>query len=365
MAESTSKRVLSVDALRGFDMFWIIGADALFLSLLGHVDHPWSRQLAMQLEHAEWEGFRFYDLIFPLFLFLVGCAIPYSLEKYRSNPSEVYARITRRVIALILLGLLANGILQFDWQNLRVAGILQRIGLCYGAAALIYLHSGPRLQWLVFGFILLAYWAVLAWIPTPDGIAGDLSAESNLAGWLDRQLLPGRIPEKYYGYGDNEGILSTLPAIGTVLSGIMTAHLLRSSMAELWKVLGMLVAGGACIAVGFAWSPWFPIIKNLWTSSFVLVATGYSLLLLAAFYWLIDVMGFRRWAFAFTLIGLNAITIYIAQRFIDFDHTANYFLGGLAAAAGSWSTTVLLAGSLAAKILFLWFLYRQRLFLRV
>lgn len=365
MAEPANSRVHALDALRGFDMFWIIGADALLVSLLGYLGTDWSGRLALQLEHVAWEGFRFYDLIFPLFLFLVGCALPYSLEKYRARPSEVYLRIARRVVALILLGLLANGILKFDWENLRYAGVLQRIGICYGLGSLIYLHTGLRGQVMMVIAILLGYWAVLAWVPAPGGVAGDLSMEGNLAGWLDRQFLPGKILEQYYGYGDNEGLLSTLPAVATVLTGVLAAHGLRSSFSPAWKLVGLTAMALACLAVGYLWNLGFPIIKNLWTSSFVLVTTGWSLMLLALFYGVIDVAGYRRWAFVFSLIGVNAITIYIAQRFIDFNFMANYFLQGTVRLAGEIGPTVQLAGVLTAKILFLWLLYSKRIFLRV
>lgn len=363
--ERTSNRVHSIDALRGFDMFWIIGADAFFASLLGWIGTHWSMRLAEQLEHVHWDGFRFYDLIFPLFLFLVGCALPYSLEKYRSQPSAVYWRIARRVIALFLLGLLANGVMRFEWAELRYAGVLQRIGLCYGIAAIFYLHTNWRGQTLACIAILLGYWAILRWIPVPGGTAGDLSIEGNLAGWLDRQLLPGKILEEYYGYGDNEGILSTIPSVATVLTGVLGAHVLRSSLSGWTKVATLLVAGTLSVALGILWDGWFPIIKNLWTSSFVMVSTGWSLILLAVFYAVMDVCGYRKWAFVFTIIGVNAITIYIAQRFIDFEFMANYFLSGTIRLAGSLGPTVLLGGVLVAEILFLWLLYSKRIFLRV
>jgi predicted acyltransferase len=365
MSESSNARVHAIDALRGFDMFWIIGADAFFASLLAYFATDWSTRLALQLEHVAWEGFRFYDLIFPLFLFLVGCALPYSLEKYRAKPSEIYLRIARRVLALVLLGLLANGILKFDWENLRYAGVLQRIGVCYGIGAMIYLHSSLRGQVLIGSAILLGYWAILSWVPSPGGIAGDLSIEGNLAGWLDRRFLPGKILEKYYGYGDNEGLLSTLPAVATVLTGVLTAHGLRSSVSPWRKLIGLLAAAIACLSLGYLWSFEFPIIKNLWTSSFVLVTTGWSLVLLAAFYFLMDILELRRWAMVFTVIGVNAITIYIAQRFIDFDFMANYFLQGTVRLAGAVGPSIQLAGVLIAKILFLWLLYSKRIFLRV
>jgi predicted acyltransferase len=359
------ERVHAIDALRGFDMFWIIGGDALAVAILTRLDQPWAEKLAEQLEHVAWEGFRFYDLIFPLFLFMVGCVLPYSLSKYRDRPSDVYLRIGRRVAALVLLGLIANGLLRYDWENLRLAGVLQRIGICYGLGALVFLHTRVVGQALVVAALLLGYWALLAWVPVPGGIAGDYSLEGNLAGWVDRNFLPGKIYEAYYGFGDNEGLLSTIPAVATVLLGALAGHWLQSTRGAWGKAGGLLLAGVICLAIGYAWGGWFPIIKNLWTSSFVMVTAGWSLLLLSLFYMIMDIGGQRSWAIVFTIIGVNAITIYVAQRFIDFSYTSKFFFGGTAAMLGTWGTVVLIAGTLAAKILFLAFLYRQRVYLRV
>ncbi len=360
------QRLMSIDALRGFDMFWIVGGDALILSLLALVDRPWAQSLALQWKHVEWEGFRFYDLIFPLFLFLVGCVLPYSLEKHRDRPMGAYMRIARRVALLLVLGLIANGILKLQFENLRLAGVLQRIGICYGIVALLFLHLNVRTLVGVLVGSLLLYWGILAWIPSPGGIAGDLTKEGSLAGYIDRMYLPGRL---YYGNGDNEGILSTIGAVCTTLMGVLAGSWLKSTAQPWTKVSGLLLAGSACLLLGLVWSNALPLIKILWTSSFVMITGGCSLILLAWFYAIIDVMEYRRWAFFWVVIGMNAITIYVAQRFIKFDAMSVFFLGGVASAHNTilpgaekvWLT----AGTLAAEWLFLWYLYKQRLFLRV
>jgi predicted acyltransferase len=317
------------------------------------------------LEHVPWEGFRFYDLIFPLFLFLVGCVLPYSLDKYRHQPSRVYWRLGRRTFALVMLGLIANGLLDFQWSELRLAGVLQRIGICYGLGALIFLHTRTLGQSLAIGFILIGYWLLLRFVPAPGGLVGDLSMQGNLAGWVDRNYLPGKILEPYYGYGDNEGILSTIPAVATVLLGALTGRGLKSDYSPWFKFVIMLVSGGVLLAAGYAWGNYFPIIKNLWTSSFVLVAAGWSLLLLSLFYLIIDVIGYRGWAWGFTIIGVNAITIYFCQGFIDFEEMSEFFFGGLARLSGENGLVILLTGTLLAKFLFLWFLHAKRVYLRV
>jgi len=360
------ERVLSIDALRGFDMFWIIGGDGFIKTLLGLTGLSFAPALAEQLEHVEWEGFRFYDLIFPLFLFLVGCVLPYSLERHREVPSAVYMRIARRTLAIVLLGFVCNRILDFQFSEFRAAGVLQRIGICYGLAALLCVHLKMRGQAIALFLILIGYWALLAWVRVPGGIAGDFTPEGNLCGYLDRQYLPGVIKKEYYGFGDNEGLLSTLPAVGTVLIGSLAGDWLRTAVGG-WVKAGVLLGMGlAFLAIGNLWGMVFPIIKILWTSSFVMVAGGWSLVLLAFFYALIDVLHWQRWAFFWIVIGANAITIFVVPRFVDFKKMADFFLGGLAELSGApWNVMIIVSGTLAAKWLFLWFLYRQKLFLRL
>jgi predicted acyltransferase len=362
---SASTRVLSIDALRGFDMFWIIGGGALLESLVRVWDLPVTRTVKEQLEHVQWEGFHFEDLIFPLFVFVVGAVLPFSLSGRLERGQgfiRIHLHVIKRTAALILLGLIYNGMLNFEWSHMRWPGVLQRIGLCYFFAALLVIHTKWRTQAIVVVIILLSYWGVTKLVPAPGCPAGDLSMERCLSSYVDQQLIPG---ELYYKYGDNEGLLSTLPAICTALLGALAGHWLRSNRSGSRKAAGLAVAGVACLVAGLVWAHYFPIIKILWTSSYVLFAGGWSLLLLALFYWAIDVMGYRRWAFFFVVIGMNAITIYFLQRFVEFDKIAEFFLGGIARHAGLIAPLVLPFGTLMIPWLLLHFLYRHRVFLKV
>lgn len=363
-ASARSGRVLSIDALRGFDMFWIIGGDALAQRVLERLGPGWPATVSRQFEHVAWEGFRFQDLIFPLFLFLVGCVLPFSLAKYHGHPGAVAWRIVRRTALLVLLGLIYNSLLSFQWP-IRVSGVLQRIGLCYGLAAAVYLGTTVRGRVAVCVGVLLGWWALLALVPAPGATAGPFTPEGNISGWVDRAVLPGRILPRYYGSGDNEGLLSTLGALVTTLMGSLAGDWLRSGAGPWRKVAGLALSGAACLALGWLWSPVLPVIKNIWTSSFVLVSGGWCLLLLAAFHALVDVLGWQRQVFFFTVIGANAITIYCLQRCFDFGKTADFFCGGLAGLAGDWKPVVAGLGVLAVKWLLLLFLWRQRVFLRV
>ncbi len=362
---SGSNRVLSIDALRGFDMFWIIGGGALLESLVHVWNHPVTQSIGQQLEHVEWEGFHFEDLIFPLFIFLVGVVLPFSLAG-RVQRGESFARIhvhvIKRTAVLILLGLIANGLLRFDWSHMRWPGVLQRIGLCYFFAALLVIHTRWRAQAIIAAAILLLYWGVTMLVPVPGCAAGDLTMKGCLSSYVDQQLIPGVL---YYRFGDNEGVLSTLPAICTALLGALAGHWLRSDRSGSRKVAGLALAGVVSLIAGLIWGQFFPVIKILWTSSYVLFAGGLSLLLLALFYWVIDVKGYRRWAFFFVVIGMNAITIYFLQRFVDFEEISEFFLGGLAKHAGLIAPLLLPLGALMIRWLFLHFLYRHRVFLKV
>ena len=361
-------RLTSIDALRGFDMFWIIGGGVIFSALDGTFGNSATGFIAKQLEHVEWEGFRFEDLIFPLFLFLVGVVLPFSLSRRAErgqNRGKVYLHIVKRAAVLILLGLIMNGLLRFDWAQMHWSGVLQRIGLCYFFAALLVMNTKWRTQAIVAAVILVLYWAVMALVPVPGYGAGVITPEGCLSSYIDQQVLPGIILEKAYGYGDNEGIISTFPAICTVLIGALAGHWLRSNHSGNRKSAALVGAGLASLLAGYVWGIFFPVVKNIWTSSFVLVSAGYSLLLLALFYWVIDVKGYKKWAFFFVVIGMNPITIYFAQNFVNFKGITEYFVLGVAEHTGMFQTLVLALAVLTTKWLFLAFLYQRRIFFKV
>jgi len=365
---SAGERVASLDALRGFDMFWIIGGDAIVRSLPAVKDSALTRFLAAQVEHRPWEGFTFYDLVFPLFLFVIGAVMPYSLLK-RAGQGErkkrLHLRVVRRSLILILLGLIAGGVLEFDFADMRWMGVLQRIGLCYLIVSVLVLNTRRRTQFGVFAAILLLYWAALALIPVPGFGPGRMTPEGSLHTFIDQNVLPGRFPAEFYGPGDSLGVLSTLTAACSVLLGVFAGYWLQAKSKAGTKTLGLLIGGVACLGIGYVWGLSFPIIKHIWTSSYVMWAGGWCLLLLAGFYWVIDVKGHSRWAFFFIVIGVNAILVYFGQQVVDFDGISKFFLAGVIASAGALGAVILPLGALGAKWLALLFLHRHRLFFRV
>ncbi|GAA4418013.1 DUF5009 domain-containing protein [Nibrella viscosa] len=365
------RRLLSLDTLRGFDMFWIIGGEDIFHVLAKTTGWAWAVLIAGQFVHPDWNGFTFYDLIFPLFLFMAGVSTPFSigsrLEKGTPKAALAQKIITRGLI-LVLLGIIYNnGLFTRTLDDIRYPSVLGRIGLAGMFAQLIYVYAGRRAQYGWFAGLLLGYWALMMLVPVPGCGAGIITTECNLASYLDRTLLPGRLLR---GIHDPLGILSTLPAISNALLGIFAGNLLRTdgrTISQPRKTGMLVIAGLTLLLLGWAWNFAFPVNKNLWTSSYVLVTGGLSLLLLALFYWVIDVKGIRKWTILFTVIGMNSVLIYLAGKFIDFNHTAQYIFGGLIGFLSS-DTAKGLAGVLAllaVKWVFLYFLYRKKVFLRV
>jgi predicted acyltransferase len=363
----TKSRLLSLDTLRGFDMFWIIGGDAFFRALAEVTHWGWARGWAAQLEHAEWAGFHFYDLIFPLFMFISGVAIPFSLLAKAEKTADrrpIYLRLVRRSLALVLLGLVYNRLPGLQFATQRYASVLGQIGLAYLFAGLILLNVRTlRGRLAAVAGILAGYAAVQLLVPVPGIGAGVLTPEGSINGWIDRLLLPGRLYDKVF---DPEGILCVVSATSVTLMGGLAGLVLRSDRHPAYRKAIILAASGIGLTtLGYVLGGWYPIIKKAWTATFDIYAAGLSFTLLALFYVIVDVWRLRKWTFFFRVIGLNSITIYLGSRMVDFDFMSKFWFGGLARLAGSAGPLVLLAGTVAVEWLVLYFLYKKNIFLRV
>ena len=392
-------RLQSLDALRGFDMFWIISGEGIFHGIASVIKQKYSLQqstvdwqikmtnevspierffvaISNQLHHTVWNGFTFYDVIFPLFIFIAGVSMPFSYGKKLEQPSintsgikkDIYRSLIKRTVILILLGMVVNGALQFNgYENTRFASVLGRIALSCFFAALIYLNCKLHAQIIWFFAILFGYWAAMMLIPVPGYGAGALTPEGNLAGNVDRILLPGKLHREVY---DPEGLLSTIPAIASAMLGIFTGQFLRWSQLR-WKaerIAGYLfISSLILIQAGWLWGFIFPINKNMWTSSFVLFAGGWSALLFVLFYLVIDVLGFKTWSMPLVWIGTNSILIYMAAHgVINFEHTSQFLFGGLVKQAPEvWRQALLWTGVALIQLTALYFLYRKKWFLKI
>ncbi len=423
-----STRLMSLDALRGFDMFWIIGADSLVYALNRMSGNPATKFLANQLDHVEWAGFHFYDLIFPLFVFMVGAAIVFSLSKITNESSRGHAlwRVLKRGVLLYLIGIFYSGGVTNPWPDIRLMGVLNRIALAYTFAGLLFIYLKPRVLVGVCAGILVGYWALLTFVPihdiqleksalitraeqsgdaasaelfrkigsgaanpsatknnptwlaaermydeTTQRVTGKFDEGYNLANHVDFKYLPGR---RWDSFWDPEGILSTLPAVATALLGIFAGLILRhKTLPDHRKLLCLFGGGVACVLLGWLWGLQFPVIKKIWTSSFVLVAGGYSALLLGAFYLIVDVWKFQKWCRPFVWMGMNAITIYLIKNFLggSFSRLSTRALGGDvkvwldAHVTKGFGDLMISLGGLLIAFWIVRFLYQRKIFLRV
>lgn len=360
-------RLMSVDALRGFDMFWIVGADELVDGVRQASDNGFWQGVARQLEHCAWAGFHFEDLIFPLFVFIVGVSLVFSLTRLMVEEGRDAAvkRIIRRALFLYLLGIFYYGGLGTPLHEIRLLGVLQRIALAYAFAGLIFCFFKLRGQIAWCAGLLVGYWALMTFVPVPGGGAGDFAEGHNLANWFDRHYLPLR---KWDGDHDPEGILSTFPAIASCLLGVLAGQWLRDAKRGVSAKAGCLAAAGlAMVLLGWLWNFQFPVIKKIWTSSFVLVAGGYSCLLLAAFHQVIEAWHWRKWAQPFVWIGMNPITIYMIYALVDIGAIDRRLIGGpwRQLYLGRFSALAGAAAGMAITFGIAHFLYRRKIFLRL
>ena len=381
MGENTkNNRLVSLDALRGFVMFWIMSGEHIVHALAKAAPIPVFIWMSSQLHHTDWNGITFYDMIFPIFLFVAGVSMPYSFDKKMSlagvsSPKElptkekqkIYFSMLKRTCILLFLGFVVNGLLRFDgYDQTRFASVLGRIGLAWFFAGIIYLNFDFKRQlfWLVV--ILFGYYFALKLIPVPNFGAGILTPEGSFTSYFDQQFLPGRLHSKVY---DPEGLFSTIPAIATALLGVFLGTFLKTKdyFSTNKKLLIMVTSAVVLMAIGVLWNYDFPINKRLWTSSFVCYVGGFSILLFAFFYLVIDVMGFHKWAFPLILIGSNSILIYIAfEGLVNFGHTAEFVFGGIIKYLPLLLQPVFTAISVTfVQLILLYFLYKRKLFLKV
>jgi predicted acyltransferase len=364
------KRLFSLDALRGFDMFWIMGGESIFVALAALTGWPVFKWWAGQLSHVPWHGFHFYDMIFPLFLFIAGISFPFSLAKRTANNDSrksIYVHVISRGLILVLLGILYNNGVKFNFDGLRYGSVLGRIGLAWMFGALIFMNTKLSFRIVWFCSLLIGYWLLLLLFPAHDlGSTDIFSREGNLASYIDRIIMPGRL---YLGNHDPEGLFSTIPAIGTALLGMFTGEFMLSNYLNnrpLKKVLYLVLGAIALMVIGQIWNLVFPFNKNIWSSSFVCFVGGLSLLLFSIFYLIIDVWKFKKWAFFFVVIGVNPITIYLTERIVNFRSANRFFFSGFSAILPqAWAPLVDAIGITAIAWVFLYILYRKKIFLKV
>lgn len=364
--EPTPSRIMSIDALRGFDMLWITGGAAVVTAL-----ETWATGktgwLSEQLQHVPWAGFRFEDLIMPLFMFLAGVSLPFSVAKRlagNSSKIRLWGHALKRAALLWVFGMAAQGnLLTWDPAKWRFfSNTLQAIAAGYLVAMALYLHVAFRPRVAAWAGLMLGSWAIFAWVPAPGGAAGDYTPAGNVGIWLDKLLLGTHQDGTTYVW------MLGCPNFGaTTLLGVFTGEWLRKpELSGNRKALGMVAAGLAAIAAALIWMPFHPLIKHLWTGSFVLFAGGLSLLLLALFYWTIDVRGWKRGSGFFVVIGANSIAAYMITHLWSMNMISDRLVGGLSRWLPPEPMAVIKSlAAVAVLWLILRHLYRQKIFLKV
>ena len=303
-----SERLLSLDVFRGITI-----AGMILVNNPGSWSHVYP-----QLRHAQWHGVTFTDLIFPFFLFIVGVAMTFSLSKQIESGADrkkLVLKILRRTAIIFLLGMFLAGFPNFNFSTIRIPGVLQRIAVCYLFTSIIVLRTGWKGQayWAVG--LLFFYFLAMKFIPVPGFGAGDLSAEGNFAAFFDRIFLTGHMWSQSKTW-DPEGLFSTIPAIATTLTGVLTGWFLRSDKPKVEKTMWLLLIGNLGLLAGWTFDTWFPMNKSIWTSSYVIYTSGMALIFLGICYYTIEVLNWRKWTKPFVLYGLNSISVFMLSGFV-------------------------------------------------
>ncbi|HEY0428363.1 MAG TPA: DUF5009 domain-containing protein [Pyrinomonadaceae bacterium] len=375
MAEETGQtRLLSLDVFRGITIAGMV-----------LVNNPgtWGA-IYSPLEHAEWHGVTPTDYIFPFFLFIVGVAIPLALGKRVAEgiTRDVYLKIFRRTAIIFLLGLFLAAFPLFDFANLRIPGVLQRIAVCYLAASLIFLHTNWKQQTIIGAALLFVYWYLMSAVPVPGCEITTINDKAcNLAAYIDRGVFGENHVWKEAKVFDPEGILSTIPAIVTALSGVLTGTWLKTRKSDFEKVGGLFFFGSVLIALGWCWNFFFPFNKSLWTSSYVVYTSGLALCFLAFCYWLIDIKDYKKWSKPFVIFGVNALALFVFSGLLGRIMGVIKFAGaeGKPISLQKWifeSVFLPFAAPVNASLAYavcyilfwlflMWLLYRKRIFIKV
>lgn len=362
---SNANRILSIDALRGFDMLMIIFADRFFYTLNKGAENSFTAELAKQFEHPEWFGFHFYDIIMPLFLFLVGLVIPFSLEKRNAQISSkklLYPHLFKRFVILFILGWIVQGnLLSFDINQFKIfSNTLQAIAVGYLFSCFFYINFSKKVRYFLFLVCLIVYSCLLEFISIPGIGKSELLPDKNIALYIDH-LVFGRFDDGY----QYTWLLTGLGFIATTLSGLFAGELLRSHWKKEKIVLYLVFIGVTAICLSSILNIWHPIVKKIWTSTFVLFSSGLCYLLLALFYWIIDIKGYVKWSLPLKVIGINAITAYVASHIIDFPSIAKQLLFGFEQFLGKYYDAFTTLGGFAILYLILWYMHKNKTYIKI
>ncbi|MEO9570232.1 MAG: DUF5009 domain-containing protein [Polaribacter sp.] len=360
-----NNRLLSIDALRGFDMFIIIFADRFFYNFNEASQTKVSGFLATQFEHPEWFGFHFYDIVMPLFLFVVGVVIPFSMQRRVQeieNKSKLYPHIIRRFIILFILGWVVQGnLLHLDINKFQIfSNTLQAIAVGYLFTCIAYIHLNKKSRYILFAVCLIIYALLLEFTNVPGVGTSELLPDKNIAIYIDKFIF-GDFDDGY----QYTWLLSGFGFIATTLSGLFAGEVLKSKLPREKAALNLVVIGVVAIVIGLILSVWHPSVKKIWNSTFVLLSSGICYLLLALFYWVIDVKGYHKWTKPLKVIGINAITAYVISHIIDFPSIADQLLFGFKQFLGDYYDAFTVVGGFLLIYLILWYMNKNKTYIKI
>jgi len=378
MEKQLSQRLESLDILRGFDLFLLVGLEMVMHHLAGAVQSPSFHSVMWCFTHVDWEGFSTWDLVMPLFMFMSGITIPFALSRYKTpaGKATVYRRILKRVTLLWIFGMMCQGnLLALNPDRIYLySNTLQSIAMGYLIASLLYLHTRIRTQIIIAAALLLCFWGAMELITIQGYGGGNYTPDGNLAEWVERMAL-GRFRDgasivngevafpDWYRY---TWILSS-PNFGvTVLTGTFAGYILKE---KAWtperKLTWLVIIGASMVIIGWTWHIWHPVIKKLWTSSMVLVSSGYCFLLMALFYYIIDYKGWKKHTGWLKVYGMNSIVAYMLAMCVNFSCISHSIFHGLEQHMGAYYQVLITASNAVIVYLILWEMYKRKIFLRV
>ncbi|MCG8307739.1 MAG: hypothetical protein MI975_10155 [Cytophagales bacterium] len=368
------ERLQSLDILRGFDLFCLVAFQPVLKRFLWTVDSPFSNWLASGFSHVRWEGFVFWDLIMPLFMFMAGVSMPFAFKKYLGFKPRIYKRIFKRVVILFIFGMMCQGnLLAFDIDKIYFySNTLQAIAIGYLIAAIFLLHLEQKGQIIATSVLFVLYWTALTFVKMDGGWGGNFNPDTNIAEYIDRMVL-GRFRDgsKVTGSGIDYGtyrytwIISSLNFGVTVMTGVFAGQILKSGLSGIKKVQWLVIGGGLMILTGQLLSFQMPIIKKIWSSSMTLYSSGICFLLMALFYYVVDYLKYDRYLNWLKVYGMNSIAAYMIFEVFDFHSISEALFHGTAQFLGAYYNTLINLSNALILFLILWMMYKQKKFLKV
>ncbi len=376
MKPQPTERLGSLDVLRGFDLFCLVFFQPVFTALARVMDVPWLNAITTQFEHVQWEGFAFWDIIMPLFMFMAGASMPFAFAKYLNNGGKVslYKRILKRVVLLWIFGMMCQGnLLALDPNKIYFySNTLQAIAMGYLISAILLLNFKLRGQLIITSGLLVTYWLLLTFVRADGFGGGNFTPDQNLAEYIDRIVL-GRFRDRAvateagldFGNYRYTWILSSLNFGVTVMTGVFAGHIMKSGLPKLKKVQWLVIGGVAMMVAGQIWGLHMPVIKKIWTSSMTLYSSGICFLLMALFYYLIDYRNYGKYLNWLKIYGMNSILAYMLFSILKLDGVSRSLLFGMEQYLGAYYPVLIRLANVSIIFFILWVMYRQKMFLKV